>query len=156
MKKEGIMKKFILVLWVILATSALTQWASILVHKPNGNEKLALGKKYTIVWAFFGTPHPGSKTVQIDLYKGGTARTNRIGTIAQNLPIGHQNSQPTPSGSFAWKVGTYKGGSALPGSNYYIRVVCMQNILYDSDFSDSSFSLTTSDPFNTGDVIPHP
>ena len=150
------MKKLFLVMLTIWATSALTQWASILVHKPNGNEKLALGKKYTIVWAFFGTPHPASQTVQIDLYKGGKARSNRIGTIAKDLPIGHQNSQPTPSGSFAWKVGTYNGGSVVPGSDYYIRIFCMQNTTYDSDFSDKSFSLITFDPFEKGSLSSRP
>ena len=123
-----------------------------MIHKPNGNEKLILGKTYTIVWAFFGTPHPASKTVQIELYKGGTARANRIGIIAKNLPIGPQNSQPTPSGTFEWKVGTYKGGTALPGSDYYVRVLCMQNILYDSDFSDKSFSMFIRPPSYSGSI----
>ena len=91
-------------------------WAWGEHHNPPSQwrEPWKLGVTYTIDWAFCGTPS-NETLVKIVLFKGGTAAANKIGNIVQNIPIGPLHQIPTVSGTYAWKAGSYEGGTAHAG-----------------------------------------
>jgi len=145
------MKKILLAWTVLWGMTLLSYGAHITIYHPNGNEKLILTKTYTIDWTFCGTPDNVSTTVRIELYKGGLKAFNLVGIIAQNVPIGPLHDAPTTSGSYNWTVGAYKGGSALPGPGYFIRVTSMQNS-FNSDYCDGPFTLAVKGLLDKGGV----
>jgi hypothetical protein len=142
--KGGIMKKSLLALFVMCAVETMCYAIQIQVRSPNGQEKWKLGSTQTISWSLFGTPAIDVTLVKLVLFKGGTASTNKIGNIVQNIAVGPLHVTPQISGTFDWTAGTYEGGVAPAGSDYYIRVISMNG--QPSDFSDGPFSLVFSKP----------
>jgi hypothetical protein len=126
------MKKTLPMLFVLLAFAAMCHATFITVTVPNGGEKLIL-KKYALVgWQHGGTID--ESLVKLVLFKGGTDEGHKVGTIAQSIPIGY-----SLSATYNWQVGAYEGGFAVPGNDYYIKVITMDGNF--SDFSDNPFSI---------------
>lgn len=78
---------------------------------PNGGESWPRGNTRLITW------NPGNATgsVRLDLYKGGTAPTNLIGTIT--------SATSAAPGQYAWVVGDRQGMTrAAEGNDYYIVI----------------------------------
>jgi hypothetical protein len=79
---------------------------SVTITSPNGGESWKIGNVKKITWNARGI----TGKVIITLWKDG----ERIGTIAGRVPS-------TP-GSFDWTVGRLRGGSAVAGTGYTVRV----------------------------------
>jgi hypothetical protein len=117
------MRKLCLGLAIALfaAGAALPQTISLI--SPNGGEDWVLGSVHPITW----TPSVEGN-LRILLFKG----TQNIGIIKDSVPVAQ--------GSFTWTVGSYQGGTAVPGSDYKVRIRVIQTELWDA--SDRAFSLS--------------
>ena len=102
---------------------------SFTITSPNGGESWELGKLHNITWTYPGIPN--NKKVKLMLWKDGS----KVGDIATDLPIGSSGS-----GSYAWTVGSYQGGTAEDGTGYKVRVRDMQN-QYEMDQSNQPFAI---------------
>jgi PKD repeat protein len=96
---------------------------AIWVTSPNGDEQWSHGFTHDITWQSLNL----SNQVKITLWKDGINQ----GTIASYLP--------TTQTSYSWVVGSYDGGTALPGTGYTIKV--KEIGLPTSDTSDKPFSI---------------
>jgi hypothetical protein len=131
MKQKGIVFLFI---W---AASAMVFCQQVTVTSPNGGENWKSGVSRDITWAFSGIPDPSHTYIKLVLFKGGTASGNKIGNIVQNIPA-------APA-SYSWPVGKYVGGTAVPGNDYYIRIIHMNGTFKD----ESNGPFTISPPLPT-------
>ena len=93
------------------------------ITAPNGGETWTRGAYQTVTWTSAGV----AGTMKLVLFKDGV----KLGVIALNLPAG--------SGSYAWTVGGYSGGTASAGSGYKIRAVTSDGQI--SDYSDNAFTI---------------
>jgi hypothetical protein len=114
--KEGIVKKLIFSCILLSLAGAVALAQTIRVTSPNGDEDWALGSTHAITWTSAGV----TGNVRIILFKGGT----HIGIVRDNVPV--------TAGSIDWVVGTYQGGTAVPGTDYKIRIRKMQTEILDS------------------------
>jgi hypothetical protein len=73
-----------------------------------------------------------SGNVRLDLYKGGTALANKIGTITTNTPAA--------TGKYSWHVGKYIGGTAIAGEGYLVVISSYTPEMKDS--SNGPFTIT--------------
>jgi hypothetical protein len=101
----------------------LTDEKELTVTSPIGGENLPIGSQHNITWDAQGVGN-----LKITLWQGGT----KLGTIVDNL-------SPS-SGSYAWTVGDYIGGPALPGTGYKIKISEKGSTV--SDTSDGPFTIT--------------
>jgi len=116
-----------------LTSATQPQPASLTLIAPNGNESWTIGgPSQSIRWRSTGL----SGTVRLILFRNGTAEANRIGTIADGLPV-------TP-GSYSWPVASYQGGTAVAGSGYYVRVRAEGS--ETTDVSNGPFTLVAQGP----------
>ncbi len=108
------MKKSRLVAFLLcIMSGSVIRSQSVSLSSPKGGEKWIAGIAQNITWAA-----PGLATaVKLVLFKGGTAAANKVGNIAQNLSAS--------AGSYSWNVGSYEGGTAAEGTDYYIRIITM-------------------------------
>jgi hypothetical protein len=118
------MRKIALVCAIISMSAVLTYAQTITVTSPIGGEDWTLGSTHPITWTSSGV----TGNVRIVLYKRATA----VGVIQDNVPAAQ--------GSISWVVGSYRGGSAVPGSDYKIRVREMRAETMDS--SDRTFTIS--------------
>ena len=126
------MKKALMMLSLLIMFAAMCHATFITIAVPNGGEKLIL-KKYVLVgWQHGGTID--ESLVKLVLFKGGTDEVHKVGTIVKNIPIGY-----SLSGTYNWQVGAYEGGFAVPGNDYYIKIITMDGNF--SDFSNNPFSI---------------
>jgi hypothetical protein len=102
---------------------------SFSVTSPNGDESWELGKTQNITWTY--SMIPNNTKVKLMLWKDGS----KFGDIVTDLPIGSSGS-----GSYAWTVGSYQGGTAEDGTGYKVRIRDMQN-QYDVDQSNQPFTI---------------
>ncbi len=98
--------------------------AGLRLTSPNGGESWAIGSARTVTWKAAGI----TGNVRLVLYRGGT----KLGTIASGIAAS--------AGSYGWSAGAYSGGTAVPGSDYRIKIISSDNTA--SDTSDSAFTLT--------------
>jgi len=125
------MKKFLLILAIIIFAAASSYAATFHVTSPNGGENLCRNKAFTITWTATGVTTP----IRIVLRKG----TVRLGDIAIGLPTG--------TTSFTWSnPSTYIGGTAPAGSDYKIRVRSDDSTSEPTEYDDSDafFSITNA------------
>ena len=101
---------------------------SLTVTAPNGGENWTLGSPQNITWTQSGV----SGTLKITLLKGGAA----IGTIATGVNAA--------AGSYAWTAGQHSIGTAVPGTDYTIKIKEVGTTV--SDFSDAVFQLSSPVP----------
>ncbi|MCK4763962.1 MAG: SBBP repeat-containing protein [Candidatus Aminicenantes bacterium] len=99
--------------------------SEITVTAPNGGERWQTGSLQNITWDTFKV----SGLLRIVLLKDGIT----VGTIA--------NDVDPASGSYAWTVGQYLGGTAAPGTGYTIKIKQKGTTVVDS--SDASFSIAS-------------
>jgi hypothetical protein len=97
---------------------------AITVISPNGGENWTIGTQGNIVFAAPGA----TGLLRIFLFKDGVS----IGTIVNNID--------PATGSVAWRVGNYTGGTASAGTGYTIKV--KQKDVWVADSSDAPFSLS--------------
>jgi hypothetical protein len=95
---------------------------------PNGGESWPLNSTRQITW----TPGNVTGNVRLDLYRGGTAITNQIGTITANTAAA--------TGKYSWTVGHYIGGTAQLGGDYRIRISSYTPEM--KDWSNGPFTFT--------------
>ena len=126
-------KAWFLAVLLSLAGAAFAQ--TITVTSPNGGENWPQGSSKPITWTSSGV----TGNVTIVLFKGG----NRVGVIQDNVPVAQ--------GTINWIVGKYQGGTAVPGTDYKIRVRKMQ-----SDILDASNRDFTIGPPETVHAPPNP
>ena len=121
------MRKLCLVAAVLLtALPALGQQIAVLA--PNGGEVWTLGCSQNIRWDHSGA----SGKVNILLFKDGA----RVGVIADNVAASAE--------AFTWIVGNYRGGTAVPGTRYKVRVKWVGAEL--SDDSNGPFEISAAAP----------
>ena len=94
------------------------------VTAPNGGETWPSGAVRSITWNAGGI----TGTIKLVLFQDGVKK----GNIAMNLPA--------ESGSYAWTVGSYIGGTAAVGAGFTIRAITMDG--QNSDFSDAPFAIS--------------
>ena len=112
---------------VLMTTS--TYAATFQMTAPNGGESWPLDTTRLITWS----PGNVSGNVRLDLYKGGTALANKVGTITTNTPAA--------TGKYSWHVGKYIGGTAIAGEGYL--VVISSNTPEMKDSSNGPFTITS-------------
>jgi hypothetical protein len=101
------------------------------ITTPAGGETWTIGQTKTITWTHSNV----SGNLRLDLYRGGTAPQNKIGTITGNTAVA--------TGSYLWEVGKYLGGKALPETGYIIVIKSdTPNLVKTS----GSFSLAAAAP----------
>jgi hypothetical protein len=101
---------------------------SITVTSPNGGENWTIGDTHPISWDASGL----YGNLKISLWQNGV----QIGVIAYD--IGGE------TGSIPWLVGQHSGGTATPGTGYFIKIKELgKNTL---DMSDASFQLSAPVP----------
>ncbi len=118
------MRKIALVCAIVSMSAALTYGGTITVTSPNGGEDWALGSTHAVTW----TPLGVTGNLRIVLYM----RATPVGIIQENVPAAQ--------GSISWVVGSYRGGTAVPGSDYKIRVREMRTETMDA--SDRTFTIS--------------
>ncbi|MDQ1354367.1 MAG: hypothetical protein QG657_4676 [Acidobacteriota bacterium] len=91
---------------------------------PNGGENWQLGSGHPITW----NPGGVSANLKITLWKNGA----QVGIIA--------NSIAPATGSYAWTVGKYSGGTAAVGTGYAIKIKEIGTTV--SDISEAPFTIT--------------
>ena len=125
MKRKGVA---FLIIW---AASAMVFCQQVTVTSPIGGEIWKTGIPRNITWTFSGIPDPSHTYMKLVLFKGGITSGNKIGNIVQNIPV-------APA-LFSWSVGKHEGGTAVPGSDYYIRIIHMNGTFKDE--SDGPFTI---------------
>jgi len=109
------------------------------VLRPNGGETLTRGQSVDLVFEIRNVP----RTLYVDLFRGGTNSSNRLGTIFHIDPadIAHDATTLT----LPWSAGSLPTGYAVPaaGNNcYYIRINSLgSGNSWVVDFSNAPFSL---------------
>jgi hypothetical protein len=126
------MKKAVMSLLVWVAVAAICHAATISITFPNGGEQLPLKKTVTVTWTLMG--YPTSPYAKLVLFKGGTDSAHKVGNIVKNIHI-------TYGENFVWQVGSYEGGFAGIGDDYYLRIISMNGDSDFSDFSNNPFSI---------------
>jgi len=126
------MKKALMMLFVWIAVAALCDAANLTITFPNGGEKLPLKQTVTVTWTLLG--YPTSVMAKLVLFKGGTDAAHKVGNIAHDVHVTHE---PT----FEWQVGSYEGGFAGVGNDYYLRIISTNGADDFSDFSNGPFSI---------------
>jgi hypothetical protein len=106
----------------VLALGGACLAAGLRLDKPNGGESWAAGSLQTVQWTAAGV----SATVKLVLFRNGA----RVGRIKGGL---------NASGTFAWSVGSYDGGTAASGGGYTIQVQTTDGAY--SDESDAPFAI---------------
>ncbi len=104
------------------AISAFT--GSITVTAPNGGECWKIGSTQNITWSSSGV----SGNLKITLFKDGSL----IGVIADNVNYA--------LGTYAWTVGSYAGGTAVPGTGYTVKI--KEKTTTVADQSNTAFTLS--------------
>jgi hypothetical protein len=122
------MKRLILVFVFLSLIHLAAQSQTITVTSPNGGENWVLGSRHPITWTSSGV----TGVVRILLFKG----TVSMGIIQDNVPVA--------AGSFSWVVGDYQGGTALPGTDYKVRIRKMQTEILDA--SNREFTISAAAP----------
>jgi hypothetical protein len=122
------MKKLIFVFILLSVVLALAQTPTITVTSPNGGENWALNSTHPITWRSSGV----AGVVNIHLFNG----THYVGVIQNNVQVA--------AGSFNWVVGNYQGGTAVPGTNYKVRVRKPQTEVLDD--SNDPFTISGAAP----------
>jgi hypothetical protein len=112
---------------VLMTTS--TYAATFQMTAPNGGESWPLDTTRLITWS----PGNVSGNVRLDLYKGGTALANKVGTITTNTPAA--------TGKYSWHVGKYIGGTAIAGEGYLVVISSYTPEMKDS--SNGPFTITS-------------
>jgi hypothetical protein len=130
------MKKFILACILLSLTGAVALAQTITVTSPNGGEDWALGSSHAITWSSSGV----TGNVRILLFKGGA----NIGII--------KNDVPATAGSIDWVVGTYQGGTAVPGTDYKVRIKKMQTDIMDASNREFVISAAVVVPPPAGSI----
>jgi hypothetical protein len=100
------------------------QQATLTVTSPNGGESWGLGSPQFITWTYSGF----TGNVTILLMKDGV----RVGIIQDDVPV--------VSGRINWVAGQYRGGMAVAGTGYKIRIKRVGSDLLDN--SNQPFTLT--------------
>lgn len=102
---------------------AVQPYASLSVLSPNGGESLPIGSLYDITWETVSVTNP----VKITLWQNGSL----VGKIADNVDFA--------SGSYAWTVGDYIGGTVSPAAGYVVKIKEKGKAV--SDACDSGFTI---------------
>jgi hypothetical protein len=118
------LKKFVFACILLSLTNATALAQTITVTSPNGGENWALGSTQAITWTSSGV----TGNVRILLFKGAAS----VGIIRDNVPV--------TAGSYDWAVGTYQGGTAVPGTDYKVRIRKMQTEILDA--SNREFTIS--------------
>lgn len=98
---------------------------SLTVTSPNGGESLQQGAVRNITWDSSGV----SGTLKITLWKDGVF----VGVVADGLDAA--------SGTYAWTVGNYTGGTAAAGTGYTVKIKEKGTTV--ADVGDGSFSIVS-------------
>lgn len=106
------------------ANFSLLNPSKLQVTSPNGGESWVLGTTQAITW----TAGTFTGKVKLSLYNKAT----KVGEIVTGLLA--------KQGTYQWKVGTTKAGTAAAGTTYAIRVEALDRT--QSDYSDSWLALT--------------
>jgi len=130
------MKKLALMCAVIVVSAVSARSQSITVTSPNGGENWALGSTHAITWTSTGV----TGNVRVLLFKGGAS----VGTVRDNVPV--------TAGSLDWVVGTYQGGTAVPGTDYRVRIRKMQTEILDASNRDFTMSPAVVAPPPVGSI----
>jgi hypothetical protein len=104
--------------------SAVT--SPIILTSPNGGESWSLYTIRNITW----TSGRLTGNIRLELWKAG----KKLGTIAAGIPIINH--------TYAWTVGNYGQGIALPGNDYKVKIITANGLYNDS--SDKVFSIVQS------------
>ena len=87
---------------------------------PNGGESWPRGSLRTITW----NPGIATGSVRLDLYKGGTAPANIIGSI--------KTMTAAATGKYSWPVGDREGNTRAPeGNDYYVVIHAYTPVIRD-------------------------
>jgi len=119
-------------------TFAITSDTTLHVTSPTGSENWPVGTTRSITWSAVGIANP----LTIALVKNGV----KLGTIATNVSAG--------SGTYSWTVGSYDGGTAVPGTDYKIKIKVNGEAV--TTFSPANFaigppSITVTAPLNNAE-----
>ncbi len=126
------MKKVFFALFVFCVAAVMCHAATLTITFPNGGEQLPLKKTVTVTWTLWG--YPTAVMAKLVLFKGGIDQAHMVGNIAQNVHVTHEKT-------FEWQVGSYEGGFAGVGNDYYLRIISMNGADDFSDFSNNPFSI---------------
>jgi hypothetical protein len=116
-------------LFFLLALSGAVLGQQFIVTSPKGGEKWLSGSPYNVTWTFSNIP--ANKQVKLLLFQNGA----KVGTIAENVPIGSNGA-----GTYPWHAGAYIGGTAA-GDGYQVRIRDMGN-QFPYAMSPETFSIT--------------
>jgi hypothetical protein len=119
------MKRSFILVTVVLLMGGAGLAAGLKLDKPNGGEYWAPGSVQTVQWTANGI----SQAVKLVLFRNGA----RVGRIKGGL---------NATGSFAWTVGAFDGGSAASGGGYKIQVQTTDGAYADE--SDAPFTIGTA------------
>jgi hypothetical protein len=124
----------ILIVFFLLVSAEMAHSQSIRLLIPDGGESLVIGQEKYISWTSSGLS--ADVKVKLELFQN----RRRIGTISSNRSI-----RPEETVAWKWKVGQYQGGTAAPGSGYYIHITTMDGQY--TDRSDRHFELVARKHF---------
>jgi len=132
------MRKFVFACILLSLANAAALGQTITVTSPNGGENWALGSTHAITWTSAGV----TGNVRILLFRGGA----NIGIIRDDVPV--------TARSIDWVVGAYQGGTAVPGTDYKVRIKKMQTEILDASNREFTISpaVVTPPPTPTGSI----
>jgi len=132
------MKKFVFACILLSLANAAALGQTITVTSPNGGENWALGSTHAITWTSAGV----TGNVRILLYKGAV----NLGIIRDDVPV--------TARSIDWVVGAYQGGTAVPGTDYKVRIRKMQTEILDVSNREFTISpaVVTPPPTPAGSI----
>lgn len=119
-----------LIVFFLLVSAGMAHSQSVRLLLPNGGENWVIGQEKNISWTSSGLS--ADVKVKLELFQHG----RRLGTISSNRSI-----RPEGILAWKWKVGEYQGGTAAPGSDYYIHITTMDGQY--TDRSDRAFRLAS-------------
>lgn len=119
------MKKIGLVPVLFLLLSAVCMAQSIDLKKPVGGKMFLMGSKVDVTW----TSDAGPGKVRLVLLRF----NKKLGVIEKNINKG--------LGSYSWTAGNFRGGKAVAGSGYKIRIIVQGSDPVVMDTMEKSFGL---------------